>query len=224
MRQAQRWRRRSVCNTLPARLVGRFPAPQPLSGLMQPRANAALLRWSPSGRVARAGVGALRMPGEQHAVDCLVPRGPAASSALCVRCATLYDKKQCCGAMPPQQGSPRSRVGVRRGERWYGKMMFRSQDRFAVTIVFALAAVSLATASARAFSQESGGPGGSENSTFSDPDEQVNIFGQGAEPQSFGSNGSVQYDPGQRGRLNALKHLQINSLTSPPDPLSRPGN
>ena len=105
------------------------------------------------------------------------------------------------------------------------EMMFRStQARFTVTIVFAIAAVSLAAASARAFSQESGGPGGSENSTFSDPDEQVNIFGQGAEPQSFGSSGSVQFDAQQQGRLNALKHLQINSLTSPPDPLSRPGN
>jgi hypothetical protein len=105
------------------------------------------------------------------------------------------------------------------------KRMFRStQARFAVTVVCAIASVSLAAASARAFSQESGGSGGSENSTFSDPDEQVNIFGQGAEPQSFGSNGSVQFDPQQRGRLNAFKHLQINSLTSPPDPLSRPGN
>jgi hypothetical protein len=105
------------------------------------------------------------------------------------------------------------------------KMMLRStQARFAVTIVFAIAAISLAVSSASAFSQESGGSGGSENSTFSDPDEQVNIFGQGAEPQSFGSNGSVQYDSRQQGRLNALKHLQINSLTSPPDPLSRPGN
>jgi hypothetical protein len=105
-----------------------------------------------------------------------------------------------------------------------GEMMLRStQARFAVTIVFAIIAVSLA-ASARAFSQESGGSGGSENSSFSDPDEQVNIFGQGAEPQSFGSNGSVQYDTQQQGRLNAFKHPQINSLTSPPDPLSRPGN
>jgi hypothetical protein len=87
--------------------------------------------------------------------------------------------------------------------------MFRStQARFALTIVFALAAVSLATASARAFSQDSGGPSGSENSTFSDPVEQVNIFGRGAEPQSFGSNGSVQFDPQQQGQLNALKHLQ----------------
>jgi hypothetical protein len=69
------------------------------------------------------------------------------------------------------------------------KRMFRStQARFAVTVVCAIASVSLAAASARAFSQESGGSGGSENSTFSDPDEQVNIFGQGAEPQSFGCN------------------------------------
>jgi hypothetical protein len=90
--------------------------------------------------------------------------------------------------------------------------------------VFAIAAVSLAFASARAFSQESGGSGGSENSAFSDPDEQDNIFGQGAEPQSFGASGSVQYDAQQKGRLNAFKHPQIDSLTSPPDPLSRPGN
>jgi hypothetical protein len=106
-----------------------------------------------------------------------------------------------------------------------GEMMLRStQARFALTLVFAVAAVSLAAMAARAFSQESGGSGGSENSAFSDPDEQVNIFGQGAEPQSFGSNGSVQYDTRQQGRLNAFKHPQINSLTSPPDPLSRPGN
>jgi hypothetical protein len=103
-------------------------------------------------------------------------------------------------------------------------MLRSTQARFALTLVFAVAALSVAAVSVRAFSQESGGSGGSENSTFSDPDEQINIFGQGAEPQSFGSNGSVQYDPQQRGRLNALKHLQINSLTSPPDPLSRPGN
>jgi hypothetical protein len=106
-----------------------------------------------------------------------------------------------------------------------GKTIFRStQARFAVAIVFAIGAVSLAAASVRAFNQESGGSGGSENFTFSDPDEQVNIFGQGAEPQSFGSSGSVQFDAQQQGRLNVLKHLQINSLTSPPDPLSRPGN
>jgi hypothetical protein len=113
------------------------------------------------------------------------------------------------------------------GDDWYvqGKMMLRStQARVALTVAFAMIAISLAAASARAFSQESGGSGGSENSTFSDPDEQVNIFGQGAEPQSFGSSGSVQYDARQQGRLNAFKHPQINSLTSPPDPLSRPGN
>jgi hypothetical protein len=106
-----------------------------------------------------------------------------------------------------------------------GKVMPRStQARFALTVAFAVIAVSLAAASARAFSQESGGSGGSENSAFSDPDEQVNIFGQGGEPQSFGSSGSAQYDTRQQGRLNAFKHPQINSLTSPPDLLSRPGN
>jgi hypothetical protein len=110
------------------------------------------------------------------------------------------------------------------GAHCYGEMMLRStQIRIAVAIAFAVAAVSLAAVSARAFSQESGS-GGGENSAFSDPDEQVNIFGQRAEPQSFGSSGSVQYDPHQQGRLNAFKHPQINSLTSPPDPLSRPGN
>jgi hypothetical protein len=104
-------------------------------------------------------------------------------------------------------------------------MMPRStQARFVLAIVFAAAAVSLAAGSARAFSQDSGGSGGSENSSFADPDEQVNIFGQGAEPQSFGSSGAVQFDARQQGRLNAFKHPQINSLTSPPDPLSRPGN
>jgi hypothetical protein len=84
--------------------------------------------------------------------------------------------------------------------------------RFTLTIVFAVAAVSLAVADASAFSQESGGSGGSENSTFSDPDEQVNVFGRGAEPQSFGSNGSVQYDPRQQGRLNAPKPFHLHHL------------
>jgi hypothetical protein len=111
------------------------------------------------------------------------------------------------------------------GAHCHGGIMLRStQARIAVTLVFAVAAVSLAAVSAHAFSQESGGSGGGENATFSDPDEQVNIFGQGAEPQAFGSSGLVQYDPRQQGRLNAFKHPQINSLTSPPDPLSRPGN
>jgi hypothetical protein len=108
-----------------------------------------------------------------------------------------------------------------------GGMMFRSpQLRFAVIALFAVAAISLTTASARAFSQENGGSGGSENSTFVDPDEQVNIFGYGAGAQPFGSNGSVQFDAqqAQQGRLNAFKDFQSNGLTSPPDPLSRPSN
>jgi hypothetical protein len=102
--------------------------------------------------------------------------------------------------------------------------MFRStQLRFAASVLFAVAAVSLTGASARAFSQGNGGTGESGNSTFTDPDEQVNIFGfdQGLQPS--GLNGSVQIPP-QQGQLTQFKHFHIDSLTSPPDPLSRPSN
>ena len=80
------------------------------------------------------------------------------------------------------------------GARRYGEKMFRStQFRFAVIALFAVAAIPLTTAAARAFSQENSGAGGGGNSTFADPDEQVNIFGQGAGAQPFGSNGPVQF-------------------------------
>ena len=103
-----------------------------------------------------------------------------------------------------------------------GKTMFRSRQlRFATIALFAVAAVSLTAASAGAFSQENGGAGGDSNSTFADPDAQVNIFGHGAGAQPFGSSGSVQFDA-QQGRLNAFKHFQSTGLTSPPDPLTRP--
>jgi hypothetical protein len=106
----------------------------------------------------------------------------------------------------------------------WGKPLFRSwQLRFATLALFAVAAVSLTAASAGAFSQENGGAGGDSNSTFADPDEQVNIFGHGAGAQPFGSSGSVQFDA-QQSRLNAFKHFQSNGLTSPPDPLTRPSN
>jgi hypothetical protein len=98
--------------------------------------------------------------------------------------------------------------------------MFRSRQlRFAAIVLFAVAAASLTAASARAFGQGNGtGEGG--NSTFADPDEQVNIFGFGFDQaaQPSGLNGPVQVGP-QQGQF---KHFQIDSLTSPPDPLSRP--
>jgi hypothetical protein len=105
-----------------------------------------------------------------------------------------------------------------------GKPMFRStQLRFAAIALFAVATVSLTAASARAFSQENGGVGGGGNSTFADPDEQVNIFGFGQGAQPYGSNGSVQFGA-QQDRLTPFKHFQSNGLTSPPDPLTRPSN
>jgi hypothetical protein len=100
--------------------------------------------------------------------------------------------------------------------------MFRStQLRFAAIVLFAVAAVSLTGASARAFSQGNGGTGEDGNSTFADPDAQVNISGFDQGPQPSGLSGSVQIAPGQSMQF---KHFHIDSLTSPPDPLSRPSN
>jgi hypothetical protein len=105
-----------------------------------------------------------------------------------------------------------------------GKTMFRTtQLRFATIALFAAAAVSLTAASARAFNQENGGVGGGSNSTFADPDEQVNIFGYGGGAQPSGLNGPVQFGAPQG--LTPFKHFQSDGLSSsPPDPLSRPSN
>ena len=104
--------------------------------------------------------------------------------------------------------------------------MFRStQLRLAAMVLISVATVSLTAVSARAFSQGNGGTDEGGNSAFGDPDDQVNIFGFGFDqgPQPSGLNGSVQVGP-QQSQLTPFKHFQINSLSSPPDPLSRPGN
>jgi hypothetical protein len=102
--------------------------------------------------------------------------------------------------------------------------MFRAtQLRFAAVALFAVAAVLLTAASARAFNQGNGGTGEGGNATFADPDDQVNIFGFDQGPEPSGLNGSVQFGP-QQSQPTPFKHFQINGLTSPPDPLSRPGN
>jgi hypothetical protein len=98
--------------------------------------------------------------------------------------------------------------------------------RFAALILFALAALSLPTVSARAFNQGSGGTGEGSNSSFADPDEQVNnLFGFGFDqgPQPSGLGGSAQFGS-QSGQLTPSRRFQSNGLTSPPDPLSRPSN
>lgn len=112
-----------------------------------------------------------------------------------------------------------------RGRTDVGKPMFRlTHLRFATIVLLAVASVSLTAASARAFSQQNGGTGEDVNSTFADPDDQVNLFGygfdQGAQPS--GLSGSVQIGPQQW--TNYFTHFQINSLTSPSNPLSRPSN
>jgi hypothetical protein len=103
-------------------------------------------------------------------------------------------------------------------------MLRRTQLRFVAIVLFAVASVSLTTASARAFSLGNGGTTAGGNAAFADPDEQVGkVFGldQGGEPSSLSS--PAQFHP-QPGKLNPYKHFHIDSLTSPPDPLSRPSN
>ena len=94
--------------------------------------------------------------------------------------------------------------------------------RFATFALFAVTAVSLATASAQAFSQENLNINGAGNSRFADPDNQGNNLGRGAQP--FGPNGpSLQFGAQQQGRLTPFGHFQGNGYNAPPpDPYSRP--
>jgi hypothetical protein len=102
--------------------------------------------------------------------------------------------------------------------------MLRSmQLRFVAIVLFAVAAASLIAASARAFSLGNGGSSEGGNATFADPDEQIGkMFGldKGGEPSSLGS--PAQFD--QSGKSNPYKNFHIDSLTSPPDPRTRPSN
>ena len=103
-------------------------------------------------------------------------------------------------------------------------MLRATQLRFVAIVLFAVAAASLTTASARAFSLGNGGTTGGGNTAFADPGEQVGkVFGldQGGEPSSLSS--PAQFHP-QPGKPNPYKHFHTDSLTSPPDPLSRPSN
>jgi hypothetical protein len=101
-------------------------------------------------------------------------------------------------------------------------MLRSTQLRFVAIVLFAVAAASLSGASARAFSLGNGGTNEGGNAAFADPDEQVSkMFGldQGGEPSKLSS--PAQFDP-QSGKSNPYKQFHIDSLTSPPDPLSRP--
>jgi hypothetical protein len=62
------------------------------------------------------------------------------------------------------------------------------------------------------------GAGQGENSTFADPDEQVNIFGQRGEAQPFGSNGPVQvrHPTGSANSIQSLSEQQPDFTAGPP--------
>jgi hypothetical protein len=108
------------------------------------------------------------------------------------------------------------------------RFMARFMARFTAIALFAVAAASLTTTSARAFSSGNGGAAGGGNAAFGDPDDQINkAFGldQGGEPSRLGSPGQLDPQPGQSNPYkNFYKNYRPDSLTSPPNPLSRPSN
>ncbi len=101
-------------------------------------------------------------------------------------------------------------------------MVRSTQLRFVALVVLAMAGASLSAAPARAFNQGNGGAAGDGNAAFGDPDDQVyKAFGldKGGEPSSLSS--PEQFAP-QSGKSNPYQHFQADSLTSPPNPFSRP--
>jgi hypothetical protein len=101
--------------------------------------------------------------------------------------------------------------------------MLRSmQLRFVAIVLFAVAVALLTGVSARAFSLGNGGTAEGGNAAFGDPDEQVSkMFGldQSGEPSKLGS--PAQFDP-RTAKTNPYKNFHVDSITSPPDPRSRP--
>jgi len=103
-------------------------------------------------------------------------------------------------------------------------MLRATQVRFVAIVLLAVAAASLTAVSARAFSLGNGGTTGGGNAAFADPDEQVSkMLGldQGGEPSQLSAPAQFDHQPGNS---NPYQHFRIDSLTSPPDPLSRPSN
>jgi len=103
-------------------------------------------------------------------------------------------------------------------------MLRATQVRFVAILLLAVAAASLTAVSARAFSLGNGGTTGGGNAAFADPDEQVSkMLGldQGGEPSQLSAPAPFDH---QSGNSNPYQHFHIDSLTSPPDPLSRPSN
>jgi hypothetical protein len=107
-------------------------------------------------------------------------------------------------------------------------MLRTTQLRFVAIVLFAVAAASLTSVSARAFSLGNAGTAGGDNAAFGDPDEQIDkAFGldQGGEPSRLGSPGQLDSQPGKSNPYkNFYKNYHVDSLTSPPDPRSRPSN
>ncbi len=102
--------------------------------------------------------------------------------------------------------------------------MLRSmQLRFVAIVLFAVAAALLTGVSARAFSLGNGGTtGGGNAAAFGDPDEQVSkMFGLDGDGERSKLGSPAQFGP-RSGKSNPYKNFHFDSLTTPPDPRSRP--
>ncbi len=94
--------------------------------------------------------------------------------------------------------------------------------RFVAVALFATAAAALSTPAARAFSLGNAGTAaGGGNASFGDPDDQI---GQKFGLAQDGGSSSLSSPAPQSGKLNPYKNFHFDSLTTPPDPLSRPSN
>jgi hypothetical protein len=100
-------------------------------------------------------------------------------------------------------------------------MMRTTQFRFVAIALSAVTAAWLTAPAARAFSLGTGGTTGGDNAALADPDEQIGkTFGL----DQSGESSRLSSPAPQPGKSNPYKHFHVDSLTSPPDPLSRPGN
>lgn len=100
-------------------------------------------------------------------------------------------------------------------------MIRTTQFRFVAIALVALTAAWLTAPAARAFSLGNGGVTGGDNAAFADPDEQI---GKAFGLEQSGESSSLSSPAPRAGQSNPYRHFHFDSLTTPPDPLSRPSN
>ena len=105
-------------------------------------------------------------------------------------------------------------------------MSLQSTQLHVAAVLLAIAAFSISAPAARAFTQENLSVGGSGNSRFADPDDEVKNFGQGSGYQPFGAGGPVvQFGTGSAPSMSPfspMNRYQGTNSGPPPEPYARP--